>query len=62
MDVEFFIFGMLLIMAVLVVFGVYGLLFEWLPDHLRRRRATASERATEWVNAHPIQPKVRRIR
>ena len=60
MDVEFFIVGCFLIMAILVIFGVYSLLFEWLPDYLRRRKATENERALEWVNNHPIKPKVRR--
>ena len=62
MDVEFFIFGMLLVRAVVAVFGVYSLLFEWLPDYLKPRKVTKAHREMEWLNSHPIQPKVRRIR
>ena len=60
MDVEFFIVACLLMMAMLVIFGIYSLLFEWLPEYLRRRKATATERAIEWVNTHPIKPRGRK--
>ena len=57
---EFLVFGYLLIMAMLTVFCIYSLLFEWLPNYLTYRKATAAERATEWVNSHPL--KGRKIR
>lgn len=58
---EFLLIAYLLIMAMLAVFSVYSFLFEWLPRYLKRRKATAAERATAWVNAHPIQPRGREI-
>lgn len=62
MNVEFLVFGYLAIMALAAVFSVYSLMVEWLPNYLRRRKATAADRATEWVNAHPIQTKGRKMR
>lgn len=55
MDVEFMLFGFLLMMALCAFCCVHSLLFEWLPDYLKRRKATAEERATEWVNNHPLK-------
>lgn len=62
MGVEFLMFGYLLIMALAGVFGIYSLFVEWLPNHMRQRKATAADRATAWVNAHPIQTKGRKMR
>ena len=55
MDVEFMLFGFLLMMALCASYCIHSLLVEWLPDYLRRRKATAEERATEWVNNHPLK-------
>lgn len=60
MDIAFFLFGTLLCFAVMGAACVYSLVFEWLPDYLRGR--TSEERATEWVNSHPIKKRVRRTR
>ena len=62
MSVEFLLFALLLMMAVCAVFCIYSLIFEWLPGYLRQRKATAADRATEWVNSHPIKTRVRKIR
>ena len=59
---EFMLFGYLLMMAMCVVFCGYSLLAEWLPNYLRYRKATAAERATEWVNNHPLKQKGRKTR
>ena len=55
MDVEFMVVGYLLIMAMCSSYCIYSLLFEWLPDYLKKRKATAADRATEWVNNHPLK-------
>lgn len=62
MDVEFFVVGYFLTIAFLVLCGIGNFFFIWLPEYLVQRKATAEERATEWVNNHPIRTKVRRMR
>jgi hypothetical protein len=42
-------------MALCASYCIHSLLVEWLPDYLRRRKSTAEERATEWVNNHPLK-------
>lgn len=49
-------------MALLAWCGIGNFLFIWLPEYLGQRKATAEERATAWVNSHPIQPRVRNMR
>lgn len=59
---EFLLVGWIFMLTLCAVFCAYSILFEWLPRYLKRRKATAADRATEWVNTHPIQPKWRTMK